>query len=500
MVHSTQTAATGIRFYRRGAWHTLDGITPTRTVLQYLREDCGHTGTKEGCAEGDCGACTVIVSDVCAGAPRHQAVNACIALVPGLHGKALTTVEDLADANGALHPVQQAMVDCHASQCGFCTPGFVMALYSLYQQHAGKAAPGRQQINDALAGNLCRCTGYRPIVDAAVQMFAQRESAEHVARRSNTIKALQGNVVKSAAVLDSSAGRWFAPRTLTELLRCVAHHPDARIVAGTTDVGLWITKQLRTFDKLVSVTEVAELRQVRVSRNALSIGAAVTWSEALPHLVQHFPAMEELLRRFASPLIRNSATVGGNLANGSPIGDSMPAFIALGAQVELARWDLQHGVMEKRSMPLEDFYLAYQKTALRTSEVVTGVRVPILAADTHFRTYKISKRFDQDISAVAAGIAWRMQQGRITSARIAFGGMAATPKRAMGCEASLVGQVLNQATITRAQAALEADFAPLSDMRASADYRRVVARNLLQRAFLEATGVSATSLHASVHA
>ena len=479
-----------MKFLLNGEPVSVTDLPPTLSLLQYLRQNCALPGTKEGCAEGDCGACTVTVADIDAdGRIRHRAVNACIQFMPALHGKAVTTVEGVA-VGGVPHPVQQAMVDCHASQCGFCTPGFVMSLYADFRAHAPREVT-RQEVDSLLAGNLCRCTGYRPIADAARQALAVPRSPAESARDEAHEKALR-TLARGCGelVLDGAAGKWFTPKTEASLARCLAAHPDARIIAGLTDVGLWATKQLRTFPKLVLVSEIDSLHRVAASGGRLDIGAAVTWSEAMPHLLRHWPEMQEHLLRFASPPVRNSATVGGNVANGSPIGDSMPAFIALGAEVVL------RSLSGERTMPLEAFYLAYQQTARADGEYVAAIRVPLPARSQRFRVYKVSKRFDQDISALCAGFMVKVERGVVVEARIAFGGMAATPKRATRAEQALLGRTLDEAAMQAAQEALDGDFQPISDMRSSAAYRRQVARNLVKRFFLEVApaGEHATAL------
>ena len=469
-----------VSFLVNGAPVKCSGARPTQTLLQYLRQDCALPGTKEGCAEGDCGACTVMVSEIDAsGHLAHRAVNACIQFLPVMHGKAVTTVEGICAEDGKAHPVQQAMVDCHASQCGFCTPGFVMSLYADYSSHPPRAV-GRGEVDRLLAGNLCRCTGYRPIADAARQALAVTRSAAERFRMEGLRRDLRALARESAPlVLDGAGGKWYSPRTEAALGQCLAAHPDARLVAGLTDVGLWSTKQLKSFDKLVYVGEIRSLKQIKSSARSLSIGAAVTWTDAMPTLLTHWPHMDEVLTRFASPPVRNSATVGGNIANGSPIGDSMPVFIALGANVVL------RSAVGERSMPLEDFYLAYQKTALAAGEYVAGLRIPRAGVRQRFRSYKLSKRFDQDISAVCVGIALEIDQEVVREARIAFGGMAATPRRALATERVLVGRRLDADALVAAQAALQNDFVPIGDMRASAAYRMLAAQNLLKRYFLE---------------
>ncbi len=478
-----------IRFLLNGRPVTSTGAHPTQTLLQYLRQDCALPGTKEGCAEGDCGACTVTVSTVdVRGQLQHRAVNSCIQFLPVLHGKAVTTVEGIVAPNGAAHPVQEAMVACHASQCGFCTPGFVMSLYADYCANPPRTVL-RAEVDRILAGNLCRCTGYRPIVEAALGVLAAPRAPDDGVR----LKALGGRLRAldrdaGELVLDGPGGKWFSPHTEAGLARCLAAHSDARIVAGLTDVGLWATKQLRSFAKLVYIGNVRSLRQVGSAGRTLEIGAGVTWTDAMPALVRHWPHLRELLTRFASPPVRNTATVGGNLANGSPIGDSMPAFIALDAAIVL------RSVAGERVLPLDEFYLAYQKTALRAGEYVAALRIPLPARGQAFRAYKLSKRIDQDISAVCAGIALDIERGRVRQARIAFGGMAATPKRARAAERALIGRPLDEVALEAAQAALQSDFAPISDMRASAGYRKLAAGNLLRRFFLEVGAVDSPTL------
>jgi xanthine dehydrogenase small subunit len=471
--------ADAVRFVLDGAVHVARGVPPTRTVLQYLREDLGRTGTKEGCAEGDCGACTVVVAEPAGDGLRYRAVNACIQFVPTLDGKALFTVESLAGPGGALHPAQQAMVDCHASQCGFCTPGFVMSLFALHRNVP--ATPDRATIDDALAGNLCRCTGYRPIVDAARAMYAlpTPAGAPNPADDDALLERLRSLGRPRGVAFESPAGRFFAPRTLDELARVREALPAARLVAGSTDVGLWVTKQLRDLGDLIHVGGVAALATVTVGDRFIDIGAAVTVTDAMPALVAAHPDFAELLRRYGSPPIRNAATLGGNVANGSPIGDSMPALIALGTEIVLRKG------ATTRTMPLEDFYLDYQKNALAAGEFVERLRVPVARPGQRLFVGKVTKRFDQDISAVCGAFAVEVVDGRVTTARIAFGGMAATPRRAPGAERALVGASWDEAGVRAAMHALDADFTPLDDMRASAGYRRRVARNLLLRAVLE---------------
>ncbi len=486
-----------------GKVHTARVTSPTRTLLQYLREELARTGTKEGCAEGDCGACTVVIAELHDRGLRFRAVNACIQFLPTLDGKALFTVESLKNRQtGAMHPVQQAMADGHAAQCGFCTPGFVMSLFALYKSDA---APDRATINDALAGNLCRCTGYRPIVDAAVKMRelgiaipeTQRDvitapagAAGSMATEASLRTRLDGLARRSTLSIKTAHGTFHAPRSVAALARLRRTYPEARILAGGTDVGLWVTKQHRDLGDLLYIGEVSALQKVVVRGGEIDIGAAVSLTDAFSAIERHIPAMRELMRRFASPPIRNAGTLVGNIANGSPIGDSMPALIALGATLILASAssDSKDRTIIRREIALEDFYLAYQKTALRSDELIERVRIPIPGAGLSLATYKISKRFDQDIASVCAAFAFEVVDGTVRAARVAFGGMAATPKRAARCEAALSARAWTEATCEAAAHALAGDFSPLSDMRASASYRLRVAQNLLRKFFIESTG------------
>jgi xanthine dehydrogenase small subunit len=465
-----------IRFFHRGAVREVSGVAPTQTILQHLRDDLHCTGTKEGCAEGDCGACTVVIGSLENGQLEMKAVNACIQLTPTLDGKALFTVEDLQQADGALHPVQQAMVECHGSQCGFCTPGFVMSLWGMYLQQDG-VAPTRRAVDDCLSGNLCRCTGYRPIIDAASRMV---ELPEVKFDRAALAAALAPLARPGMSTYSAGGQQFHAPRTIEELAAIRAAKPQALLLAGSTDVGLWVTKQMRALGDIIYLGHVDALKTIVEHEDVMEIGAAVTLNDAYAALCRHYPAeLAEMWQRFASHPIRNAGTLGGNVANGSPIGDSMPWLIALGSSVVL------RSAAGERLMALEDFYLDYQKKDLRPGEFVQSIGVPLPRANRILRTYKLAKRFDQDISAVCAAFSFKFDGATIVSARIAYGGMAAIPKRAARTEALLAGREWSEAALMEAMAMLPNDYAPLSDMRASSNYRMQTAQNLLRRYWFE---------------
>jgi len=481
-----------IRFFHRGTIHEVSDAAPTRTVLDWLREDARCTGTKEGCNEGDCGACTVVIGEAAAPGDasavrglRLKTVNACIQFLPTLDGKALFTVEDLkAIGAGALHPVQQAMVDCHGSQCGFCTPGFVMSLWSAYERHSACATqPSRQQLADELSGNLCRCTGYRPILDAGQRMFDLPAVALDTAP---VVEALEGLRCPGSFSYAPPAGtggdRFDAPTTLAELATLREQRPQAQLLAGCTDIGLWVNKQFRALGDILYLGEVDELKIVSERDGELYIGAGASLEAGWSALAQRFPDLIDVWLRFASPPIRNAGTMGGNVANGSPIGDCAPVLMALDAQIELRKGT------QVRRLPLHAFYLDYMKNRMEPGEFVQGLAVPLAVRSRQVRAYKISKRFDCDISAVCAALSIELDGGDVTTVRLVrlvYGGMAATVKRSTLAEDALVGQPWNQASVDKAKVALAQDFKPLTDMRASAAYRLQVAQNLLQRFWLE---------------
>ncbi|WP_332776018.1 xanthine dehydrogenase small subunit [Polaromonas sp.] len=575
-----------IQFIRRGELVSLGNVPPTRTLLEVLREDLSCTGTKEGCGEGDCGACTVVLGEAADGKLQYRAINSCIRLAHSIDGMALWTVEDLAADDGMLHPAQEAMVHCHGSQCGFCTPGFVMSLFGMYQNHiaptlatscaalppegalrlrpgkAGSAAPAGREAEDSptlaafqpitralaqeeLSGNLCRCTGYRPILDAA-QTMAHWPAVP--VDEAGLLQQLKQIAPQARGVQAGSS--YFSPTTLAQLLSARASHPDAQIVAGCTDVGLWVTKMHMQFSKVLDVTQVKELRRIERYDNHVAIGAAVPLTDAFAALVEDRPQLKTFASRFAGLPVRNSGTMGGNVANGSPIGDSMPLLIALGANVVLM--SERDGKMGHREMPLEQLYTGYRKNVMAPDEVLAWIKVPLPgspvlqtaarsepgllhAVQTRagasgaaafspsplpggegerqsgmapsplwgegwgegqelLRAYKISKRYDDDISAVCLVLNLRVAGGLVEHVSIGAGGVAAMPMRAVQTEAALRGQPWTLATVKQATATLRGEFQPISDMRASSAYRSEVLGNLMQRFWLESQGLQQINL------
>ncbi|HUS55960.1 MAG TPA: xanthine dehydrogenase small subunit [Thermohalobaculum sp.] len=468
-----------IRFILNGETVEISNLPPNTTLLNWLRYQRCLTGTKEGCAEGDCGACTVAIRALDAdGQMVTKPVNACIQLLPMLHGTEVVTVERLASPEGALHPVQAALSECHGSQCGFCTPGFVMSMWTAYHSE-GK--PDLARTNDLLAGNLCRCTGYGPIIKATAEAYDRPRAAWDDA----DAKAAAGRLAALGANqgLDYAAGgkRFWAPVTLDAFAALVEAHPGATILSGATDVGLWVTKHAFDPAEVIYTGRVAELREMHEAGGQLWIGAGVTYRAARARIAGLYPDFGELIRRIGATQVRAAGTIGGNIANGSPIGDTPPALIAASAALVLRKG------AARREMALEDYYIEYGKQDRRPGEFVEGVRLAVPADGGRLGCYKLSKRFDQDITAVLGCFDVAVEGGNVRAARLAYGGMAGVPKRATHAEAALVGKPWDAATVRAAMAALERDFTPLSDMRASAAYRMQGAKNILMKYFIEKT-------------
>ncbi|WP_425222216.1 xanthine dehydrogenase small subunit [Pseudomonas sp.] len=470
-----------IEFYLNGQPEKLDRADPNMSILDWLRTKKRLSGTKEGCASGDCGACTVLLGSPADDAGAHYtAINSCISLIGSLHGKHLITVDALSPEQA--HPVQQAMVECSGSQCGFCTPGFIMSMVGLHQQVAGSnSTASEHQLMEALAGNLCRCTGYRPILEAGRRTLV--DAVQHwdgaALFEPAPAQTFSDTRARAASLEDDQGKRFDAPVELSELRSLLAANPDARLVAGSTDLALEITQQLKTLPQLISVEQVAALHALDCDEQNLTIGSAATYSEFAPTLCADWPAFAGMLERLGSLQVRNRGTLGGNIGNASPIGDMPPPLIALGAQIQL------DGADGERWLALEDFFVDYKKTRLAPGEFIRAVQVPRPQDNQRLFIYKISKRLDDDISAVLGAFWLQFDGDTVSDCRLAFGGMAGIPKRATAAEAALRGAVFDDTAVAAAQAALASDFSPLSDVRASASYRMSVAGNLLLRALLE---------------
>ena len=467
-----------IRFILNGKEISVRDVEASRTLLDFLRLERRLTGTKEGCAEGDCGACTVLVGRLTATGLVYAPVNACIRFLASVEGCHVVTIEHLAGPDGRLHPVQQAMIDHHGSQCGFCTPGFVMSLYALWMQ---TPEPIEAQVETALQGNLCRCTGYAPIIRAAVAVSRYGTPAsDHLTAEREAMTARLAALRDGRRVVSGPQDNLaILPADVDDLADCLLRWPGATIIAGATDVGLWVTKFLRPIGPAIFIGHLDALKRVERQGDSLLIGAGASYTDCQSVLAEHLPHLSRYWDRIAGWQVRNMGTVGGNIANGSPIGDTPPVLIALGAEIVLRRG------ANRRRLPLQDFFLDYGKQDRAAGEFVESIHIPLPGADDLHAAYKLSKRRDEDISAVAAGFRITVEQGRITQARLAFGGMAATPKRASGAERALTGQPWSEAAFEAAAEALAQDFTPLDDWRASAAYRMLGAQNLLRRFFLE---------------
>ncbi len=472
-----------ITFLLNGRTIEITDVGADDTLLDFLRIDQRLTGSKEGCAEGDCGACTVLVGRLTDGGLVYETVNACIRFLASLDGCHVVTIEYLGGAEGRLSPVQQAMVEHHGSQCGFCTPGIVMSLYALWMQHEH---PTVKQVETALQGNLCRCTGYAPIIRAAQEVTNYgTPSAEHLAtERDSVVASLNALRDGKRVEVAKGASRAILPADVDDLAAVLEAEPEATIIAGSTDVGLWVTKFLKRISPAVFIGQLDGLKAIEVSENAVTMGAGVTYTEAQDVIAEHYPHLSEYWDRIAGWQVRNMGTVGGNIANGSPIGDTPPVLIALGASITLRKG------ATSRVLPLEEFFIAYGKQDRAAGEFVESISIPRVSTG-HHAAYKISKRRDEDISSVAVGMNVQVENGMITAAVLAFGGMAATPKRAAAAEAALVGQPWSEAVLVAAAAKLPEDFQPLTDMRATSDYRMKVAQNLFRRFWHETNGDTA---------
>ena len=483
-----------VRFVLDGQIVEAQGARRTTTVLDYLREQMHRTGTKEGCAEGDCGACVVMVGSLNAAGTGvdYLPVNSCIQLLPTLDGKSVKTVESLQNADGTLHPVQEAMVACHGSQCGFCTPGIVMSLVNLVQVNT---SPSRQVISDTLSGNLCRCTGYTPILEAAAQACQNKaalklqDSADvpllkKIERSGVPTLSLEGDLIVQPVVRTRKGHEFVSPATLAEVADYLVKHPGATLLAGSTEVGLQVTKKFTRPDHIVYLGNVAELKKIHDTPQAWHIGAVVSLTEVESLVAKAYPDLAEVMRRFGSPPIRSTATLAGNIANGSPIGDSMPCLMALGSTLTLRRGD------QTRTVALDKFYTGQKQTVLQAGEFIEAVILPKPQAGQIFRAHKISKRFEQDISATCAAISYKLTGGKLTGVKLAYNGLAPSPCRAPKLEAVLEGKVPADVQAADLDAAITASFVARDGLRATWAYRSLVARNLVMQ-FIEEPTVEA---------
>lgn len=481
---SVSTSRSYIRFLLNDTEITLFDVSPEDMMLDFLRSKQRLTGSKEGCAEGDCGACTILVGRLERGELLYEPVNSCIRFLASLDNCHVVTIEHLkgSDERGKLHPIQQAMIEHHGSQCGFCTPGIVMALYALWMRSAN---PDEQQIEQALQGNLCRCTGYEPIMNAARSACTSQPwpRSDPLLDERQTIKDKLVNwqdgqevVISSISETDpTQTKKLMIPANEAQLAQHYAQNPDAILIAGATDAALRVTKFLDQLPAVIHIGQLQELQRIEQTANGLTIGAGVSYAQAIPTLLAQFPHLTSYLMRIGGAQVRAMGTIGGNIANGSPIGDMPPVLIALGATIALK------SQQDQRQMPLEDYFLGYGQQDRKPDEYLRAIFIPTQPATALHAAYKISKRRDEDISSVAMGIMLEVRETIIHTARIAFGGMAATPKRAQAAEKALLGQTFSEQTMIKASLLLQDDFTPLSDMRASQAYRMRVAQNLFRR-------------------
>lgn len=465
-----------ICFYLNGQKREITNVSPTMTVLQYLRTVEGLTGTKEGCAEGDCGACTVIIGEAVNGKMRYRAVNSCILLLPRIDGKYLISVEGVKNPDGTLHPIQQAMVDMHGTQCGFCSPGFIMSLFALYHWE-GETPATDEDIFDILAGNLCRCTGYRPIIDVARKIACKNDDRFS----KNEAKIVQElNAIQRTTPLDYEydGQRYFAPRSITQLLDLKEEYPDAHFMAGGTDLGLEVSKGMQRFPAVIGLDCVPELNVLEETDDALVVGAAVPYASLIKILAKLFPPFEKIVRRIGSNQIRTVGTVGGNICNGAPIADSIPSLMALGATIVLRSKD------GRREMPVENFYIGYHQTELKPNEVLEKIIIPKLPEDHIFKAYKLARRRDLDVASITGAFNLKIDNGIVTFARFGYGGGGAIPQLATNAQNAILGKPWTEACVDEAMEAMVQDFIK---RRPKGDYRSDIALNLLKRVYVETT-------------
>jgi len=463
-----------INFVHSGKILEIRNPDPNETLLNFVRTKLKKTGTKEGCAEGGCGACTVVVGELKNNDVNYTAINSCITFLPTLAGKQLILVEDLISKDNSLHPVQEAMVKCHGSQCGFCTPGFVMSLFSMFKNYSKL---NEDVIKDSLAGNLCRCTGYQSIIKAAKSLRTKNKIDHFIKNKKNTI-ALLRKIANKSIVIYKEDKRYFAPQYVTELKKILKRNPNSKLLSGGTDLSLVVTKDRKDIESIVYMNSIKELNYIKNNNKYIEVGATTPLSDFEKYIKEYYPDFNKILNRYGSAQIRNVATIAGNIATASPIGDNLPLLLALDSQVVL------QGIKKNKIVPINNFFIAYRKTKLKEGQFIHSIRIPIFKKNI-FKAYKISKRFDDDISSVCAAFNLIIENKKIKKVKIAYGGMAELPKRAVYCERVLLNSLVTQDVIDKAKNALEKDFSPISDMRASGRYRKIVAKNLLEKCFLE---------------
>ena len=466
--------SSSIKFILREKIYELQNPDPNETILNYIRLKLKKTGTKEGCAEGGCGACTVVLGELKKNNIIYKAINSCITFVPTLEGKQLLIVEDLALKNGDLHPVQKAMVNFHGSQCGFCTPGFVMSLFAMYKNHSSY---NNQIIQDSISGNLCRCTGYRPIVDAAKSLNNNSKSDQFKKNEKKTITLLK-KIKQQNISINKSNKKYFAPRTISELKKVIKKYPNAKLLSGGTDMSLIVTKEKKDINNIIYLNSIDELNYIKENSAYIEVGATTSLRKFESFIKKYYADFHNILKRYGSIQIRNVATIAGNIATASPIGDTLPLLLSLDARVVL------QNLNKITVLPLKNFFIGYRKTKLKKGQFINSIRIPIFKKNI-FKAYKISKRIDDDISSVCASFNLEIVNKKIKNIKIAYGGMAPIPKRAINCEKILLNSNLSEEIIIKAKKTLEKDFKPIGDMRASKNYRMEVAKNLLMKCFLE---------------
>ena len=462
-----------VRFVFENKIHEIKNLDPNETILNFVRLRLKKTGTKEGCAEGGCGACTVVIGELEKNNIRYKAINSCIAFTTSLEGKQLIIVEDLMQKNGSLHPVQTAMVNFHGSQCGFCTPGFVMSLFSMYKNNTFY---DKETIEETISGNLCRCTGYRPIIDAAKSL--NNRTPDQFKKSEKKTIALLNKIRPKNIFINIENKKYFAPRTVIELKKIIKKYPKVKFLSGGTDMSLIVTKQKKDIENIVYLNSIDELNYIKENNKYIEVGATTPLIKFELFIKKYYPDFNTILKRYGSVQIRNVATIAGNIATASPIGDSLPLLLSLDASISIESFN------KKSRLSLNDFFISYRKTKLKKGQFISSIRIPIYKKNI-FKAYKISKRIDDDISSVCASFNLAIVNKKIKNIKIAYGGMAPTPKRAINCEKILLNSDFSEEIILKAQICLEKDFQPIDDMRASKNYRMEIAKNLLLKCFAE---------------